>query len=108
MRFKNNNMPRAILLTAAGLMLTVASFAQTTATVWKTSAEPLAEMEKLRKIIKSPVFKNADYPVTKYGAMAGGVTNNTEAFKKLLPNAVKMEAALLVCRWVPGLQVRFV
>jgi polygalacturonase len=89
MRFKNNNMPRAILLTAAGLMLTVASFAQTTATVWKTSAEPLAEMEKLRKIIKSPVFKNADYPVTKYGAMAGGVTNNTEAFKKAITECSK-------------------
>jgi polygalacturonase len=89
MRFKNNYMTKTILMTFAGLMLTIASFAQTTATIWKTSAEPLAEMEKLRKIIKSPVFKNADYPITKYGAVAGGVINNTEAFKKAIADCSK-------------------
>ncbi len=58
------------------------SFAQSI--TWKSSAEPLAEMEKVRKQIKSPEFKNAEYPITKYGAVADGKTNNTEAFKKAI------------------------
>jgi len=72
-------MIKTLITGAAFLLITAASFAQ--ATIWKTNAQPLAEMAKLRKLIKSPVFKKADYPVTKYGAVGDGKTNNSNAFK---------------------------
>lgn len=52
--------------------------------VWKSSAEPLQEIEQVRKLIKAPVFKNKDYDVTKYGAVGNGTTKNTQAFKKAI------------------------
>ncbi|MBW4888538.1 glycoside hydrolase family 28 protein [Mucilaginibacter sp. HMF5004] len=72
-------MYKVIIACAVLVLFKVSSFAQ--AVTWKSSAEPLAEMAKLRKLIKSPDFKNADYPVTKYGAVGDGKTNNTNAFK---------------------------
>jgi len=82
-------MTKTILTVAACLLFTATSFAQGAATTWKSSAEPLAEMAKLRKLIKAPVFKKADFPITKYGAVADGKTNNTEAFKKAIDDCSK-------------------
>ena len=72
-------MIKTMITGAAFLLITAASFAQ--GTTWKTNAQPLAEMAQLRKQIKSPVFKKADYPVTRYGAVGDGKTNNSKAFK---------------------------
>lgn len=53
-------------------------------TIWRSSAEPLRELEQLRKLIKAPQFKKKEYPVTKYGAIGDGRTKNTAAFKKAI------------------------
>lgn len=53
-------------------------------TVWHSTAEPLNEIAKLRKLIKAPVFKKKDFIVTKYGAISDGKTKNTAAFKKAI------------------------
>lgn len=52
--------------------------------VWRSSGEPLKEMEQLRKLIKAPVFKNKDYNIVDFGAKGDGVIKNTEAFKKAI------------------------
>lgn len=52
--------------------------------VWTSSAEPLKEMEQVRKLIKAPVFKDKDFDITKYGAIGNGTTKNTKAFKKAI------------------------
>lgn len=31
--------------------------------------------------IRAPTFRNEDFVITSYGAVAGGITDNTEAFK---------------------------
>ncbi len=57
---------------------------QQTAKVWKSSAEPLKEMEMIRKQIKAPVFANREFLITKYGAVGDGKTLNSGAFKKAI------------------------
>lgn len=59
------------------------------ATVWKSSEQPWNEMEKLRKQIKAPTFKDQDFPVTSYGAVGDGKTNNSEAFRKAIEDCNK-------------------
>ena len=39
---------------------------------------------KILKTIKEPTFKNANYSILAYGAVADGKTNCTEAFKKAI------------------------
>jgi len=52
--------------------------------VWTSSSQPLQEMEEIRKLIKAPVFKDAEYNVADYGAVGDGLKKNTEAFKKAI------------------------
>lgn len=62
---------------------------KSTATVWKTTAEPLKEMEQIRKQIKAPVFPSKDFMITSYGAKGDGKTLNTAAFKSAIAACVK-------------------
>lgn len=58
--------------------------AQTAGTVWQSSAEPLKEMEQLKRQIKAPTFRSAEFLITKYGAVGDGKTLNTQAFQKAI------------------------
>ncbi|MDO9374652.1 MAG: glycoside hydrolase family 28 protein [Ferruginibacter sp.] len=77
-------------LSGLGLVCMFATFplaktsAQSTAKVWKSSAEPLREMEAIRKQINAPVFAKREFLITKYGATGDGTTLNTVAFKKAI------------------------
>ena len=69
------------------VMLLLASCGSTKNTVvkkWTSGAEPLAEMERLRKQIKAPVFAERDFLITDYGAIGDGKTVNTGAFAKAI------------------------
>src|SRR5690349_10091691 len=62
---------------------------QQAATVWKSSAEPLKEMARVRALIKAPSFPSKDFVISKYGAVGDGKTMNTEAFKKAIEDCNK-------------------
>ena len=51
---------------------------------WTSAKQPLKEIEALKKQIKKPEFRKADYLVTDFGAVGDGKTKNTEAFKKAI------------------------
>ncbi len=64
---------------AAGLVLPRINFGQTkTADVWET------EYKQILARIKPPTFKNKDYLITKFGAVADGKTLATDAIKKAI------------------------
>jgi polygalacturonase len=69
-------------LVAAVVLLLLALAPEAKPKVWTSASQPLKEMEKVRKKIKAPKFKNKDYHITSFGAKGDGVTKNTEAFKK--------------------------
>lgn len=70
-------------------MTFTATAQKSTATVWKTTAEPLKEMELVRKLIKAPVFPAKDFIITSYGAKGDGKTLNTIAFAKAIEACAK-------------------
>lgn len=76
----------AMIFTSAALSVPAQ---QSAGTVWKTTAEPLKEMELVRKQIKAPVFPARDFIITHYGAKGDGKTLNTEAFKKAIAACAK-------------------
>ncbi|HSK71031.1 MAG TPA: glycoside hydrolase family 28 protein, partial [Pyrinomonadaceae bacterium] len=83
-----------LLLGGAGLMLapgllresinaeSLISFAQ-------TSDDPWAQVPKILARIKPPTFPKRDFLITKYGAVADGKTNSTEAFRKAIDECNK-------------------
>src|SRR5215469_8158862 len=58
------------------------------ATVWGASADQAskewAQVPAIFARIKPPKFPSREFPVTKYGAVADGVTDSTEAFRKAI------------------------
>ncbi|MGO4821407.1 MULTISPECIES: glycoside hydrolase family 28 protein [unclassified Flavobacterium] len=46
--------------------------------------DPWKKMQQIIETVKEPVFKNKSYNVADFGAKAGGVFDNTEAFKKAI------------------------
>ncbi|MFA4871117.1 MAG: glycoside hydrolase family 28 protein [Pedobacter sp.] len=76
----------AMIFTSTALSVTAQ---QSTGIVWKTTAEPLKEMELIRKQIKAPAFPARDFMITNYGAKGDGKTLNTEAFKKAIAACAK-------------------
>lgn len=65
-------------------VLFVCSCATNKATVWTSSSQPWAEMEKLRQHITAPVIKRKDFMLTDFGAVGDGTTKNTDAFRKAI------------------------
>jgi polygalacturonase len=74
----------ALVLAIVFLPLLVAKVKGQSATIWKSSTQPLKEMEEVRKQIRAPKFAAREFVITKYGALADGKTLNTEAFKKAI------------------------
>src|ERR671916_379819 len=48
------------------------------------AADPWAQVPAILKRIKAPAFPRRDFPVTRYGAVADGRTDCTEAFRKAI------------------------
>jgi polygalacturonase len=48
----------------------------------RTDAEAWAQVPQILKRIKPPRFPKSDFVITKYGAVAGGTNDNTEAIRK--------------------------
>jgi polygalacturonase len=79
----------AIIFLAGVILLPSLVNGQQKTKVWKSSAEPLKEMESLRKQIKAPKFNKREFIVTDFGAVGDGKTLNTEAFKKAIEACTK-------------------
>lgn len=84
-----NPIPVAVILFACIQLIIPSTTAQQKPVVWKSSGEPLKEMQKLRKLIIPPKFVKKDYLLTKYGAVGDGKTLNTAAFKKAIDDCSK-------------------
>jgi polygalacturonase len=98
-----NIMVKVFLTGAACLLLAISSLAQ--GRVWKSSAEPLAEIKKLRGLIRSPQFKKVDYNIAKYGAVSGGITINTKAINAAIQACSKAGGGRVIVpvgTWLTG------
>lgn len=84
MKLQQSKKNFVILALVTGLLTPSFIKAQSSGMNWKSSAEPLKEMELLRMQIKAPAFPHKDFLVTAYGAVGDGKTLNTEAFKKAI------------------------
>jgi polygalacturonase len=74
----------AVIVVFIGACSTINKISQ-----WESSNQPLNEMQKLRKQIKAPEFKDKDFLITAYGAVGDGKTKCTEAFKKAIEDCNK-------------------
>lgn len=73
-----------LFLGIVALVLSCSTSKPTTGNGWQSSAQPLKEIQQLRKQIIAPKFPNRDFLITNYGAVGDGKTLNTEAFKKAI------------------------
>lgn len=46
--------------------------------------DPWSQLPEILKRIRPPVFPNRDFPITRFGAAAGGATDCTDAFRKAI------------------------
>jgi polygalacturonase len=81
---KHRKLKCSLLLVLLGLGMFANGIAQSPAKVWKSSAEPMKEMQLLKKQIKAPKFPAKKFLITKYGAVGDGKMLNTQAFKKAI------------------------
>ncbi len=76
-----------ILILIAALSLASCSMTSTNTNSGSTIADksdPWSQVPAILKQIKRPVFRNKDYPITSYGAVADGKTDCTEAIRKAI------------------------
>ncbi|HZB46059.1 MAG TPA: glycosyl hydrolase family 28-related protein, partial [Pyrinomonadaceae bacterium] len=69
----------ALVARASAQFVSSAAFAQ----------DPWAQVPAILKRIKAPVFPKRDFAVTRYGAVAGGAADCTEAFRKAIDACAK-------------------
>ncbi len=74
-------LPQILSLMAA---LSLASCSTTSKTIQSDKNDPWSQVPAILKQIKQPTFRNKDYPITNYGAVADGKTDCTEAFRKAI------------------------
>jgi polygalacturonase len=74
-------LPQILSLIAA---LSLASCRTTSKTMQSDTNDPWSQVPAILKQIKQPTFRNKDYPITSYGAVADGKTDCTEAIRKAI------------------------
>ena len=67
-----NYLPQILSLMAA---LSLASCSTTSKTMQSDTNDPWSQVPAILKQIKQPTFRNKDYPITSYGAVADGKTD---------------------------------
>jgi len=72
------------IVCSLGLFFLVSCKTENSVTLSKRLNEPWEKLTEIEKAIKEPFFRDANYNVVDFGAVADGKTSNTESFKKAI------------------------